>query len=498
MSDNYVDLEDIQGFLIRGYNFRHIKYVVLNIKNAHGARAFCAGLLPGSGAPLSITNAEAWPGNNKPEYCLNIGFTYYGLEELITKPRCTEVWGKSYELFNLYKNGAADANNCQQIGDTDASAPVNWWLNSGGWLLDTLPDPKGKDLHIQLTLFAKDPADRDFYYEKLLSMIPMADGEPSLIPAFVKDSDPVAEDPDVIHFGYKDSISQPRLDNVPVMSVSETTLPDDRIPVPAYRFIINGTEPVAPVYNAHGLLKNGTFAAFRLLFQDVKKFNTFLTSDPNTPPDLAAAKMCGRWLNGNPLVVSPHSEDPLPGNDNNNFNYIEPSDHQKGPKADDDLGALCPYAAHIRRSNPRDDSSVKGNDSHNMPLQTHRVLRRATPYGPPYVAGEPDGIQRGLIGLFIGAKLTDQFQFIMSQWIESGGFRNPDTSPNHSGIDPLFGQQIRDMDPNHAEFDYRKSDGTYERMTGLTRFIRTDGSMYLFLPGIKGLEWISKGLIPTT
>lgn len=246
-------------------------------------------------------------------------------------------------------------------------------------------------------------------------------------------------------------------------------------------------------------MNNGTFAAFRFLYQDVKQFNSFIASDPDIPADLVAAKMCGRWFNGEPLVVSPDGKsEGLSGNDNNNFNYLEHTEHQKGPRANDSSGQLCPYAAHIRRTNPRDDIKVTGNDPVNEPLQARRILRRATPYGPPYVAGEPDGVQRGLIGLFIGAKLTDQFQFIMGQWMERGSFRIPDASPNLSGIDPLFGPQLSNAGPANSTLEFRseKDDGTYEKMVGLTRFIRTDGSMYLFLPGIKGLEWISKGSIP--
>ena len=84
----------------------------------------------------------------------------------------------------------------------------------------------------------------------------------------------------------------------------------------------------------------------------------------------------------------------------------------------------------------------------------------------------------------------------MGQWISSGGFRNPDKSPNTSGIDPLFGPQLSDGDPDDHQFAYNTGNGTYKELPGLTRFIRTDGSLYLFLPGIAGLKYISEGKIP--
>jgi deferrochelatase/peroxidase EfeB len=272
---------------------------------------------------------------------------------------------------------------------------------------------------------------------------------------------------------------------------------DDRPLVPAYRFVISTD---APDYNAHPLLGDGTFAAFRLLYQDVGAFNEFINSDKSVSPELVAAKMCGRWFDGTPLVVSPNGEDKnLKDFDYTNFNYHTPTPNQQGPRVADDKGAMCPYAAHIRRANPRDDEKVKGNEPVNGKpgyAELHRVLRRATPYGPPYKAGETIEVPRGLVGLFMGANLTDQFQFIMSQWITLGGFRSPDASPNTSGTDPLFGPQISDNDPDDKVLAYNTGNGKYKEMPGLSRFIRTDGCLYLFMPGISGLKYLSQGTIP--
>jgi len=513
MSDDQpVDMDDVQGLIIRGYNFQSIRYVIFKIEGSakpgdactQGARDFCAALLPGGSGPLSITSASPWPGGIKPDYCLNIGLTYDGLARLIGDANCSTVGNASYDLFNLYQAGAADENNVQAIGDTDASAPEYWWKRSGGWQLDEPPTADGSELHLQLTIYAHDPESREAYYGKLLAMIPKVSGKPSLIPAFYKDSDPikVGEDLDYIHFGYKDSLSQPRIGNTlwnkpKIRLLNGISTVDDRPVVPAYSFVIATT---TPIYNAHPLLVNGTFAAFRLLYQDVGEFKKFISSDKTVAPELVAAKMCGRWFDGTPLVVSPDGEDKkLKDFDYTNFNYHTPTPNQQGPRVADDAGALCPYAAHIRRANPRDDGNVKGNEPVNGKpayADIHRVLRRASPYGPPYHEDEPFTVQRGLVGLFIGANLNDQFQFIMGQWISSGGFRNPDKSPNTSGIDPLFGPQLSDGDPDDHKFAYNTGKGVYKELPGLTRFIRTDGSLYLFLPGIAGLKYISEGKIP--
>jgi len=503
-NDQIADMEDIQGLILRGYNFRYIRYIIFSIADAQGARDFCAALLPGGGKPMCITNAEPWPGGIKPGYCLNAGFTYQGMLQLIGLPNCNTVAKASFELFTIFQAGAADPNNTQQIGDTDDSAPEHWWNRSGGWLLNQPPSPDGKELHIQLTLFTHNPESREAYYNTLLSMIPQVAGNPAVIPAFYKDSDPIAvgEDLDYIHFGYKDSLSQPRISNTlwnqkEVRLLTGVSTIDDRPIVPLYRFAIATN---SPAYNAHKLLENGTFAAFRLLYQDVAAFYGFIASDKNASPELVAAKMCGRWFDGTPLVVSPDGEDKrLKDFDYTNFNYEMPTPNQQGPRLSDDLGAMCPYAAHIRRANPRDDGKVKGNEPINGKPQyagIHRVLRRASPYGPPYKQDEPAEVQRGLVGLFMGASLADQFQFVMSQWISQGSFRFPDKSPNLSGIDPLFGPQPSDGDPDDKSFDYNTGNGKYKVIPGLERFIRTDGSLYLFLPGIAGLKSLSEGTIP--
>ena len=488
-------LDDIQGLLLRGYNFNHIKYIVLNIRDVTGAQLFCKNLAPGSNALLNITTAKPWKHGYKPPYCLNIGFTYAGLVQMIGAANCKTVADNSRELFSVFKKGATDNNNCVDIGDTDDSAPAKWWTRGkNDWLLPNPPDPNGNDLHLQVTLFTQVESDREIYYNKLMEMIPVINGKPALVPAFIKDSDPIYEGDkiDYIHFDYKDSLSQPRVEDVPwnnkLLNVRDGQLSaDDRPPVPSYHFAYNPQSP----YAAHKLLYNGSFAAFRFLYQDVKAFKSFIGQAKD--PDLVAAKMCGRWADGTPLIVSPTGPlDSLKGFDYTNFNYITATTHQKGLGPNDTLGQVCPYAAHIRRANPRDDYNVTGNVNN---AGINRVMRRASPYGPKYVEGEPDGIQRGLIGLFIGCHLFNQFQFIMKNWISKGKFRFPDATNNRSGIDPLFGNHAQDGDPMHKYFEYITETGEKVDVPNMTRFIRTDGSLYVFIPGITALKAIAAGTL---
>lgn len=505
-------LNDIQGLILRGYNLPYVRYIIFNIKDVNGARRFCKDILPVSNALLNVTTASPWKNGQKPPYCLNVGFTAAGLKKLLGEDQFEDVSNESLEFFQPYKKGAIKS--AVKIGDVDESGPNNWWKNTGGWQSHTKPTIDGSDLHIQVSLFAHDSASLDSYYKKMLSMVPVGINGPSLNAVFFKDSEPLSQGEDYIHFGYKDSFSQPRITLVPWnttagrLRAGKSTI-DDRPPVPMKHFVIGidntSKDPLRTDYNPHPLLENGSFAAFRLLYQDVEAFNKYINSAKDgTSPDLMAAKMCGRWFDGTPLVVSPDKPKPdLKDFDYTNFNYLNHTPNQQGKGDSDDLGQLCPYAAHIRRTNPRDDVKVKGNvDLEGKPTyaETRRIMRRAGPYGPDYKAGEVKGIQRGLIGLFICANLTEQFIFIMDSWINNGGFRpDNDKSPNSSGCDPLFGP-IDKKFPLDAEFDYLPSgttDQPYKRVPGLERFIRTDGSMFLFLPGIKALEDIANGVIPT-
>jgi deferrochelatase/peroxidase EfeB len=512
-----LQLDDIQGLILRGYNFDYIRYLVFTIdsNNIPGAREFLGKLLPGSGSPLTITSAAPWPNGVKPSYCLNIGITSFGLKMLISPSDYSSVQSESFPLFGLYDGGAAV--NAGAVGDIDNSAPAKWWKRSGGWELPADPKADGSELHVQISIYTKSDEEREAYYNTLLNLIPAKDKVKALALAFMKDSNPLLTGQNYIHFGYKDSFSQPRLSKVPWNNKSQRMLlgvstVDDRPIVPPYHFVItkkyNDGKKTVPNYRAHPLILNGSFAAFRLLYQDVKAFNTFINKTPGVKPELVAAKMCGRWFDGTPLVVSPTGPNPnLKDFDYTNFNYLSRTANQQGEMQNDASGALCPYAAHIRRTNPRDDNMVTGNQNNTDGTlnyaESRRIMRRAGAYGPDYdvVKDKKDkDIQRGLVGLFICANLASQFQFIMQSWIIRNGFRTTDASPNSSGFDPLFGPPNDTMQA-YNEFDYLSDETTppaYKSIDGLERFVRTDGGLYLFLPGIAALKCLSQGIIPTT
>jgi deferrochelatase/peroxidase EfeB len=74
----------------------------------------------------------------------------------------------------------------------------------------------------------------------------------------------------------------------------------------------------------------------------------------------------GRWKSGAPLALTPSQDDTTLGadpNQNNNFDF-----------SDDQGERRCPYAAHIRKTNPRADFDQRGL-SQEKAVDPRRVIR---------------------------------------------------------------------------------------------------------------------------
>ncbi len=505
---------DIQGLMVngyRGYNFIRFLLYTVPPANVAGARALCGALIPGTaGSAVTLTAATRWTGGAKPAYRLNLGVSRTGLKKLIGPDNYATVMSKSSQLFSPFERGASSNRTAVKVGDTGPSDPQQWW-QSGGWQLKD-QNPTKTDLDLLFVLYAPTPEERDEWHGQLTKMI----GPNSAVLAYMQDSDPLDPVGQQIHFGYRDGISQPRIAG---FSEADPDL-DDRLPLEAWRFMIEETTTKRPTtsYTAHPLLKNGSFGAFRVLYQDVKAFEDFIHQNGPENAERIAAKMCGRWRDGTPLEISPdapeshhllsrslRNEYQL-----NNFDYVTPTPHQEpkpAPLGNPDTGQACPYAAHVRRSNPRDDGSVTGNTDpvtgEVLMAKANRVLRRARPYGPPYDPSHEgsEDQQRGLIGLFIGADLDAQFEFLMQTWITGGNFSTNDNSPNNSGYDPLFGPPPAAQTPSTSTFAYCTGDPAnpddYVTLPApLPQLVITRGGLYVFIPGISALSYLAKGTIP--
>ncbi|MBD2494956.1 Dyp-type peroxidase [Nostoc sp. FACHB-280] len=455
-----LDFSDIQGYIVRGYNMDFARHFVLQVQDAKAAKKFIGNLVNGNESIPQITTAALW--DVKPSYCLNIGFTFEGLKSL-QFGNVDQSFSDKYYLS--FKKGANHPEIANKLGDVGDSSPENW---KGG--LGT------SNTHILLSLYAQDSEVLEkqsdqlrilFQEEQALKELSCLDG--------AKLPDEQGKPSDIIHFGYNDGISQPKIEGVPSKAGLPASL-DPQPAIPAYDFILLD-EPKAPYYvpTPDKLGLNGSFAAFRVMEQDVAGFEKFLQEQKDKiEPEKLAAKMCGRWRNGVPLVLSPDAdqlsppEKPITYEQFNNFNY----------RQEDPQGYKCPIGSHIRRTNPR-DANIQG------VTKIHRLLRRGMPYGPAYNPNCPnDGQERGLLGLFICVSLERQFEFVMEEWVNKGSF----AALPKNAQDPLLGVN----DSNQSQFDIPVSpDQPSIKLTSFERFVKTKGGAYCFLPSITALKYIA-------
>lgn len=461
------DLPDIQGLILHGYNMPKSRHFVLTIGQVSAALSFLDALTSGSGI-MSVTSAARWPAGMKPEYALNIGLTAKGLEALKLPATIKFNVGN----FRSFLGGAVAA--AAKVFDIGPNDPANW--------LTKLNKQNADMAHVVLSLYTFTPEARTEFSIKLRAMFapvippPGAPGHDVL----EWDVDPIIEvDPitlekyRIIHFGYTDGISEPVVDEVGLPPLRPNQLPN----VPAWQFVLrDGSAPTYNLPQPWQLGQNGTFSAFRILEQNVPAFEAFLSADgrDKDAQELLASKLCGRWRNGNPVVVRPDAPGPrLTDDEMKDFDY-----------GTDNVGQPCPFSAHTRRSNSRGGPLV-------VPVGDkvdHRIMRRADAYGPPYT-GTDDGQERGLAGHFMCAMLSNQFEFLMSQWVNSATFAGGEALP---GIDPLLGNvgNVPDV-PNENTFTYWENNEPVQ-VENLSRFVTTRGGLYCFLPSITAIKWMAQ------
>jgi hypothetical protein len=211
-------------------------------------------------------------------------------------------------------------------------------------------------------------------------------------------------------------------------------------------------------------------AAFnRFLADNASRLAPTLGMSVSDASDWLAAKMLGRWRDGRPLVLAPNKVGP-PVNPEDNFNYSQ-----------DKQGQRCPFSAHIRVVNPRDEV-IKEADA-----PVPRVLRRGMPYGPDLEGNgtEDDRVDRGLIGLFLCVDLREQFEKLMD-WINRNDFSGVFTDLRAQ--DPLLGN--RELPLASTEFIIPTPSGPV-RATGLTTFVRGRGTAYFLFPSMQALRQLA-------
>ncbi|GES65278.1 Dyp-type peroxidase [Aspergillus terreus] len=166
--------------------------------------------------------------------------------------------------------------------------------------------------------------------------------------------------------------------------------------------------------------KNGSYFVLRKMVQHVPEFRKYCAQEAQKggyTQEEFEARLVGRWKNGAPVEKYPFDSSKWDGN-LNDWDYASADDQSR-----------CPFAAHIRKTNPL--IGVK-NDTTNL------MLRRGIPFGPVWKKGQNDNAERGLLFTSYQSSLKNGFQFVMNRWVYDHGFP-------HDGVgqDAIIGQNIK-------------------------------------------------------
>lgn len=421
-----LDLDDIQGDVLIGLQKKAQRLVFFQIANtALFKRALTAVLLPRivTGAEahrreerLRNRKVEAVDAGKAPdglvEMCgLNIAFTHQGLQKLANGLN-------TGMLPAAFMRPATDI--ARQCGDPldGAGQPTQWDPAFPRDAIDGVINIAGSSREVVDETWAKIAVEVERAITEVWRDGAVGDVRPGTFAGRE-------------HFGWRDGISQPAVEGLAV------PFPGQRC-MPAGNFVVGAAGGSPP---AAGLewMANGSYMVFRKLEQDVDAFERFVAEQAaNLGMDegLLAARMMGRWKSGAPLALSPLADDPILGEDpmrNNDFDY-----------ADDRFQRRCPYASHVRKTNPRAEPNVPGGN--------RSIMRQGIPYGSERAA-DAQG-KRGLLFVCYQADIETQFEKQQRDWANVSNFPQGHVRPGGApglpspranqpvtpGLDPVIGQ----------------------------------------------------------
>jgi Dyp-type peroxidase family len=499
-AEPYLELSEIQGNIVVGFNKPHQAMVGVRFGDIRKARAWLREIERritfsdeafAARANVRLGRSRGRREARRNDAFTNIVFSAAGLERL-----GVPVGGMAQAFIDgQWRRAPA------KLGDpvdTGAGALSSWVV---GGSAETTPD-------VMIVCAADRAAERDALCRKVVNRARRYRQDV----LYVENGDDLPATNGITgreHFGFKDNIAKVRLrgeypkgtfynarnSSIPqdpvlpefsergeplvwpgqiVLGYPRQSRVDTREPLPA--------EPSALPW----LTKNGSYLVFRRLRQNVALFRQFVrrtaedarqSADADAPGEaLTAALLVGRWPDGTPLSVEPLRQ-PAKANPTNDFVFARENWPPGSASPADVLGSRCPVTAHIRKVNPRDQGTDFGPPGENL---RRAMLRRGIPYGRPFEADESDEADRGLLFLAYQASIEETFETIVQSWMNSAS--GPTPPP---GFDMLVGRAPEDA-PRYCTIA--------DRVVSIVQpFVYATGGGYFFAPSRSAIRRLVSG-----
>jgi Dyp-type peroxidase family len=473
------ELQDIQGFGIAGFRKDTQETLFVKINTPAGGKALIAWLEP--------QVANAWEVGEFNEVFSEVRRRTGGQEPLKATWTAVMISACGFNVLGVslsdlpagesataFQAGMAARGN--EIGDIQAGDIPQGWLPPF--------QPNANQVHLAIVVASDNECDLDgelvAIYQKVVETgceVVFHERGATLPPPLTGHE----------HFGFKDGLSQPAIDGYDDLPAA-----NEPAAVAGGEFILGYPDGSGTTVGTGTRWANGSFVVFRRIQQDVADFRTLVNAgvpdaNPNIVGTALAAKMIGRWPSGAPVELNPDT-DPGPSDEMNAFLF------QGNGDAD---GHNCPVWAHIRKTNPRDESTPGGVSDD--PTR-HRMIRRGIPFGPilPATATADDGIARGLHFFCVVSDLARQFEFIQSNWMNNpnfpigsvpaqpgGQYTPPTPGTLAGGPDPVVGEH----DAN-AQCVLQQAPGQHPFAVA-TEVVHITAGEYFFLPAVSALSTVA-------
>jgi Dyp-type peroxidase family len=451
-----IELHDVQGNILNGYPFTHAAYLFLHASSCGAARRCLADVVD------RVTTAVPWP-DARPRTTLNVAVTYTGFARLGLPAALLDRFPPAFRQ--------SPEDRAELLGDIGPSGPEHW-----------APGLRGRRAHLLLTVYAQTAPELTDAVADLKRRL--GDGL-----TIVHEREAHTMPGKREHFGYADGFSQPDIEGVARLTGSRKAtarghgVPTGDLgwrPLKPGEFLLGYTDEDGQVVTDPdpALTRNGTYAVYRELRQDVARFRRGLREAAEASglaEELVAAKVVGRWRDGTPLELSPERDagdltDAALEDPPNDFRYL-PHDR---------AGYTCPVGAHVRRTNPRDAFGFGG-----VLTARHRIIRRGMPYGDPLPAGAEDDVDRGLVFVCFNADIERQFETVQAQWCNDGdAFGLGDDRDYLLGDTGGTGKMTIPVRGSHPRF-----------VDAQPEIVLTRGAEYLFAPGLAALYRLAAGSV---